>query len=484
MFSNFQKGSSCDKDITMNDFPKATAIANSFPSFDALMAHLDSVGLFHMDLRLTRTEDALKKLVPTTKMQVVQVLGTNGKGSTCTFLAGLAQGHGLCTGLYTSPHFVSPRERIRINGHMLPESLWLELGNSIHTVAPTLTYFEFLTVLAFMAFDRAGVQLAIMEAGLGGRHDATTALPVNLLCYTPIAMDHETVLGDTLAEIASDKADAIRQGAPVLTGPQKPEAMACLEQTAAQKGSVLWGSESNTLDLGDQIAQIPLGLRGPHQQHNARLALAAWRYLAGQNHWPVKEATERTALRTAFVPGRLQYVPATHGHDAGLRAQAASAGLSAQAASAGLSTQGASAPLPALILDGGHNPHGLQALATALKASNTTLQAVIFSCLADKNFAGMLGPLLQVAGSAPIFVPTIPNNPRATPAAQLVALMGPQAQTVQSLPQALALATALCAQPTAPPHKGVLICGSLYLLAEFFRLYPQYLSPLHCEEPV
>ncbi|MEG2172787.1 MAG: bifunctional folylpolyglutamate synthase/dihydrofolate synthase [Desulfovibrionaceae bacterium] len=420
---------------TLSPKPASTS---AFSSFSELMAYLSSVGLFHMDLRLNRTQSALALLVPQPRMHMVQVLGTNGKGSTCTFLAALGRAHGLCTGLYTSPHFVSPRERIRINGQMLPEATWLELGNSIHAVAPTLTYFEFLTVLACYAFQQAGVELAIMEAGLGGRHDATTALPVSMLCYTPIAMDHETVLGDTLTEIATDKAAAIRHGMPAITGPQHPTALQCLQQAAASAGSPL-------IQVHEPLpTDIQIRMRGAHQADNARLALGTWRELLRTGclgKTTSDHATMRHALQEAFIPGRLQYIPATDS-------------------------------APALWLDGGHNPHGLYALNQALHHEQSRAGAIVFSCLADKNIDGMLPPLRELAGNSPIFVPTIADNPRACPGAELARRIGSQATATESLSAAFAKA---CQTVKGTPHPCVLVCGSLYLLGEFFTMHPDYL---------
>lgn len=411
-----------------------------------------------MDLRLNRTHEALAALLPQHTMRVVQVLGTNGKGSSSTFLAALGRAHGLRTGLYTSPHFVSPRERIRINGHMLSEELWLRWANTIHPLAPTLTYFEFITVLAICAFQEAGVELAIMEAGLGGRHDATSALPVDMLCYTPIAMDHESVLGDSLAAIAADKADAMRQGAPVVTGPQEPEALNILQSKATSTGCPLLYVGTSADDATAHAAsgmtcvfpELPARhwrMHGLHQQTNARLALAAWQHLASLHGWNTQpNSHERTqnALEQAFIPGRLQYIPAQHG-------------------------------LPALLLDGGHNPHGLTALAKALRQHSAPPQAIIFSCLADKNIAGMIQPLRELAGAAPIIVPTITDNPRACPSTELVTHIGPQAMAVGTLQEALARARAIVSD-LQPQQSYVVLCGSLYLLSELYTLYPAFLE--------
>ena len=142
-----------------------------FSDFTHIEQHLDSLGLFHMDMGLDRMRHALSALgLVRPPFVTVQVLGTNGKGSTASFLASLCAAHGLRAGLYTSPHFVSPTERIRIDGRPWPQELWAAQANKVMDAAPALTYFEFLTVLALLAFAEERVDVAILEAGLGGSH--------------------------------------------------------------------------------------------------------------------------------------------------------------------------------------------------------------------------------------------------------------------------------------------------------------------------
>ena len=244
-----------------------------FCSLQDVLRHLDALGLFHMDLGLDRMRRVLRALkLERPPFVVVQVAGTNGKGSTSAFLGALCAAHGCRTGLYTSPHFVSPEERIRINGTPVPGTAWPGPANRIVAASgEELTYFEFLTVLALLLFREAGVEVAILEAGLGGRHDATTAVTADIVCFTPIAMDHAAVLGPTLGDSARDKAGAIRSGAPVLTAPQFPAAAQALTAAATACGAEL--SAAPPLPPG----WLPhLGLAGAHQLINAGLALAAW----------------------------------------------------------------------------------------------------------------------------------------------------------------------------------------------------------------
>lgn len=418
-----------------------------FHNFQEVLAHLDGLDLFHMDMRLDRMRRALAALDLThPPFTVVQILGTNGKGSTAAFLASLCAAHGCKTGLYTSPHFVSPEERIRVNGQPLPGETWTAHANAIMAVAPPpggLTYFEFLTVLALLLFREEGVDVAVLEAGLGGRHDATTAVAADLLCYAPIALDHKDVLGSTLAAIAGDKAAAVRGPVPLCTVPQFPEAARCLEEAARAHNAPLYQAEALS------AAWIPrLGLAGPHQMVNAGLALTAWRQLAPLLDRQADDAAAQAeGLARAFLPGRLQSVPGTEDYSA-------------------------------LLLDGAHNPHGMRALLRALdylEQSGVRPAGAIFSCLGDKDWRTSALMLKHRLGAAPLFIPAL-DNPRAAdvrevaaacdslPPATAVPLAGPRA-----LPKALAAARRL--EGTAP-ERPILLTGSLYLLAEFFTLFP------------
>lgn len=432
--------------------PQPSAREGQSPShalrdFAAVQDFLDELGLFHSDFALCRMEKALAALGLDQHLPfaVVQIVGTNGKGSTATFLAALAQSHGVRTGLYTSPHFVTPRERVRIDGVMLEAESWPPLARKVHAAAPDLTYFEFLTVLALLAFAEDGVQLVVLEAGLGGHYDATTAVPAELVCFTPIDLDHEKVLGDTVTAVASDKAYAARPGCLMLSGPQPPEALAVLQQRARDLDLSLLNADAGL------PADLRLGLEGPHQKDNARLALTAWTRLARLHNWPVREQAVREGLSTARIAGRFQRAP--------LRAPASPD------------------PVP-LILDGGHNAHGLKALAQALREADLHPRALIFACLGDKNLSAMLPLVLDMAGTAPIYTPTIHDNERALDGTALAAALGPpQALPMPRLHSALAAARQTSPPPGVDPSSApVVVCGSLYLLGEFFTLCPHWLE--------
>ncbi|ABM27506.1 bifunctional folylpolyglutamate synthase/dihydrofolate synthase [Desulfovibrio desulfuricans] len=479
-----------------------------FRTYDDVVAHLEGLGLFHMDFGLDRMHAALAALDLTRPpYAVAQVVGTNGKGSTSTFLASIAQAHGLRTGLYTSPHFLTPRERIRIDGRMLEADLWPLLGNRILDAGgANLTYFEFLTVLGALAFREAGVDMAVIEAGLGGTWDATTALAADILCVTPIGLDHQHVLGPTITAIATDKAGAMREGHMALTAPQCDEALSAIEQAAATRGTRLVQAATTTTLPSD----AHLGLAGPHQRDNATLALAAWRTIAATRGWTPSEAAERHGLASAHIAGRFQRVevrlsdlPVAGVLPAGFHpsdthptrihpADTCPSGncpsgdcpagpppdVSIPSSIEDTPDADTTNPPPCrslpFVLDGAHNIHGLTALRTALEAQGLRPAAVIFSCLADKDTEALVPLLHDIAAGAPVIVPTIADNERAADGATLARRMGPNARAVPRLHDALREAARLAGDATV--KRPVLLCGSLYLLAEFFTLRPDLLE--------
>ncbi len=472
-----------------------------FKTLEDLQAHLDSLGLFRMKPGLERISAVLARLgLLRPPFLVIQVVGTNGKGSTSSFLAYLAQSRGLNTGLHTSPHFVSFRERIRMFGatagpghreassygslarpdslehSFMPEESLLQAANEVMRAGGAeLSYFEFLTALALAAFRLEKVEVAVLESGLGGLFDATTAIKADYVVFTPIAMDHCDVLGSTLAAIARDKAGAMRPNRPAFSCAQPPEARLAMEETAAHNGVelVFYGPESLE-ELPEAIisGRRRMRLRGGHQMENAALALSAWREIARREHLPgphgpegeeLLRMKEEEALVFTRLPGRFQVVPPQVGY-----------------------------PLtrPSLLLDGAHNTHGMAALGLELARQGIAPGAVVFACLADKDPSALAANLRALSGG-PVFVPNIRDNPRAMPAEDLAQIVGMGAVPTPDLAEALQRAVAHVLwrhaaealqetneQPLleklekCPP---VLICGSLYLLGEFFTLFPELL---------
>jgi dihydrofolate synthase/folylpolyglutamate synthase len=411
-------------------------------TFAEFSAYLDRLGLFHMDLTLDRVREFARRAgLGRPPFAVAHVLGTNGKGSTSTFLESIAREHGLKTGLYTSPHFLSFRERIKVGGRMLPEERWVCLANRAMSISGDLglTYFELLTCMAVLAFAEDGVELAVMEAGLGGRYDAVSAFETDLTLFTPIGMDHMHILGNTLEEIAADKADAMPQregGGLAVTGWQEPEALVVLRSVAERKAARLL--------LADWLAVLPDGLRlnlpGPHQRQNALLALAGWRLITTALGREPDALAEARGLERAFIPGRLQHCP------------------------------GVSGVSPDLLLDGAHNEPGLRALLVAVEELHPRPVALLFSCLKDKDLLAM-APLAARLTDGPILVTGLPGCERSRDPVEMGTIFADLGRETRAFPDPEA-ALAGAATFNGP----VLACGSLYLLAALYTKRPECLE--------
>ncbi|WP_415712809.1 bifunctional folylpolyglutamate synthase/dihydrofolate synthase [Maridesulfovibrio sp.] len=400
-----------------------------FKNFVEFSAYLDDLGLFHMDLSLGRMEGFVRNWGGKSCFPVIHVVGTNGKGSTSSYLTSIACEHGLKVGTFTSPHFVTPRERITVNGTMLSEEEWCELANQVLEIAPQagLTYFELLTCMALVAFKNNGVDLAVMEAGLGGRFDATNTVDPDLTVFTPIGLDHEKVLGATIDLIAADKADAMRENGIAVTAVQVPEASTVLAARAAELGCKL-----HTIADLDPVADLRPSLAGEHQRENAQLAVAAWRLFCGKSGVEFDADKVRSGVAKAFIAGRLQIVDSDRTY----------------------------------ILDGAHNSHAFDALETELKHSDVKPDVIIFSCMKDKNLGPVKETLLRLTDGA-VIACGIENNERAYPYKELAEVLGARVKAAANIDEALAMLNS--------GDRTVLICGSLFLLAAFYTRYPDFL---------
>ncbi len=411
-----------------------------FTTFTQVLQFLKERGQFHMDLSLHRVHNALEMLDLTNPpFPIVQLVGTNGKGSTAAFLESVARAHGLRTGLYTSPYFISPEESICLDGQGLNSKQWPALATKIHAKAPDLTHFEFLTVLAMLAFTEAKVDVAIIEAGLGGQYDATTALPRHVLCVTPISMEHEKMLGPTLQDIAKHKAMAMAAQMQVFSAKQESLVQNILAEYAQE-----CGAHFCPVDVESMLPKkVALGLFGAHQRENATLAVAAWQALDAQFFQVYNKEKMLQGLAQAFISGRFQRIDLDIG---------------------------------TCIVDGAHNVAGLQSLHAALQdyisLQYAAPKAIVFSCLADKNWQAMLSHIRHIqkfcSENCSIFIPAQAVKERAMNQMQreqmAQALGGILCENVN---QAVQRACAVKAQKQQP----VLVFGSLYLLGEFFAAY-------------
>ncbi len=390
-----------------------------------------------MDLGLGRVENCLDGLeLRRPKYAVVQVVGTNGKGATSAYLANLAAAHGLRAGLFTSPHFVHPRERIRIvdpgSDRVVSEIQWLEAANAClqntGTEGPQrLTYFELLTAMAAYVFQQAKVDLAVFEAGLGGTYDATSALGHDLLVLTRIGLDHEAILGPTLEAIATDKSGAMRPQDRIASALQRP----VVEKVLRQQADANYASIS-FLDKPEKPSYNYL-------DSSFALASAAWQNLSAQFQWPDNKDTYAPARGATRLSGRLQLVEASHTY-------------------------------PRLLLDGAHNADGLEALRAYLHTTLEPPKAIIFTSMRDRPIE-RLAPLVLTLGECMILVPRLPHNARAWDPIELAPHLGPDARPCDDLIDALNTAQYVCG------NSGLcVVCGSLYLLGDFFKLHPELLD--------
>lgn len=397
----------------------------------SLETWVESLGMFRMELGLDRMTRIMRRLgLEKPPFAAIQILGTNGKGSTSVFVEALARLNGVKTGLFTSPHFVSCRERILVNGKQAAVEDWLLAADEIFRVldaAPDLTYFEFMTVAALLVFRARGVEVAIFEAGLGGRNDATTAIPVMAQALTPVAMDHAAIIGPTITDIAKDKL-AAKRCADFYTGRQFPQ----VAHLAAEAGARCISSLS-----------IPFSpsLAGRHQLDNFQLAVAVWQALAKKLGWPDTVDSRLKAAREAFLPGRLQFVSANSAHTG-------------------------------LILDGAHNPHSQILLAAELSEMKIRPAKIIFSCLADKNWRPGLAILAKTWPDASFVIPQLANAraEKADSISNFLNMASPGRAKAFYGQNAMRDALNYCGNASQ-----TLITGSFYLLAEFYKLFPEHL---------
>lgn len=415
---------------------------------DAVLERLMTLHPKVIDLTLDRVERLLAALDhPEARIPpVIHVAGTNGKGSTLAMIrAGLEAG-GARVHAYTSPHLARFHERIRLAGELITEEALTGLLDECEAAnrgAP-ITFFEITTAAAFLAFARTPAEWTLLEVGLGGRLDATNVVArPRLTVITPVSIDHQQYLGDTLAEIAGEKAGIIKRGVPVVVGPQQPEAMAVIEARAARLGAPLiahgqhWhvGAEGGRLIFQDEggLLDLPLpALPGPHQIVNAGAALAALRHLGGG------EAACEAAVTRVVWPARMQRLRT--------------------------GPLVADAPGIELWLDGGHNPAGGEAVAATLAALPPRETFLICGMLDTKDVAGYLRFVGRQAQA--LWAVSIPGEAHTLPAGatrDIAASVGIDAHEASSVGAALSAIAAL------HPRARVLICGSLYLAGQVLK---------------
>ncbi len=406
----------------------------------------------YRDFNLERVRELLRRvgdphLGPTT----VQVAGTKGKGSTTAMVASVLSAAGHRVGRYTSPHLHTMRERIAIDGEAIGEDAFAEgtdaLQEAVAEVNALARYgristFEVLTALAFLTFAQAGVTHSVVEVGLGGRLDATSVVDPAACAITNVSLDHTDVLGDSLAQIAGEKAAIIKQGAPVVSGPQPTEVLEVVERVASARSApltlvgrdVTWG-DSRRDALGQRFTvrtagneyDLSIPLLGAHQRENAAIAVAVCESLGDTGVALPHDAVIHGLARVSW-PGRLE----TLSRD------------------------------PVVVADGAHNPYSIRCLLSAVKESfNFERAVVVFGATRTKNVGGMIDELTRLPATV---VVTQSRHPRSAGVLELSAEVASRGVTVE---QSEDVASALAiARRMAGKNDLVLVTGSLFVVAE------------------
>jgi dihydrofolate synthase / folylpolyglutamate synthase len=422
--------------------------------YDAALQYLLSLGheTLAIKLGLRNTKLLLNSLNnPQHSFPAVQIAGTNGKGSTASFLDSICRHAGIRTGLYTSPHLESITERIKIGGSEISREDFAKCATTVRDAANRLlrtgdiealpTFFEHLTAIALLAFRDARVEFAILETGLGGRLDATTAVEASVCAITDIGFDHEEYLGNTIESIAAEKAAIIHEGSTAVIAPQRFEALKvildrCKEVNVTPVFKCSGRIEEVSLDgrckvtfetPNDKYEDVWLGLRGRHQTENAGVAIQLAEVLQARGLRITRQAIVG-GLETASHPGRLELFGAK----------------------------------PAILLDGAHNPSGAQSLQEFLQKFIYHPLTIIFGTMRDKRIDQIAEYLFPLADD---LILTEIDNPRSASSITLLdvakKLRLTNVTTTTTSREALKLAI-----EKTPAHGVICITGSLYLIGE------------------
>lgn len=402
-----------------------------------------------MDLKLERVAEALRLCgSPERRFPAIHIAGTNGKGSTAAFLHSMLSAAGYRVGLFTSPHLIDFCERIRLGLTWISKQEVIDevatIRAQVESAGVRLTPFEMMTVLAFGAFARAGVDIAVVEVGLGGRLDATNVLMPLVSVITRIGLDHQAYLGSTVTDIAREKGGIIKPGVPVVIGTSDEESQTILCVLARACGSAAYvlgqdffvqaghDEQMHYRGIHRRIPDLYLGLRGRFQYNNAALALAVLDLI--QSSFPVSENQIHQGLRTARWPGRLDIV----------------------------------AEQPLVVLDGAHNPQALDTLLAELpEVLRGKRVKLLFAVMRDKDWHTMVPMLAKIVTEV---VVTKVRQARAEDPAALEAAFAPfcAVRVIEDAPMA-------CRQliNIAGPDEAILVTGSLFLVGEVYPLFSQ-----------
>ena len=310
---------------------------------------------------------------PERSYPTIHVTGTNGKGSTIAFMRQLFAGHGRKTGSFTSPHMISIHDRICINGQPIASADFIRLGQEVQKMEQELlkshdqlSYFEILTLIAFLYFKEQEVDLALIEVGIGGLLDTTNVIMGDIAVISSVGLDHQETLGRSLTAIAEQKTGIFKPGRPAVIGPLPEEARLVCEQRAEELGTELYQYD-RYFSLTNQsfsnstmaLSNLELGLKGAYQEENAALALQAFLLFMQQQGWEIDSAKIRTALQETRWAGRLEEAS------------------------------------PGIYLDGAHNLPALQRLVEFIQSQNDKECLLLFGALKRKDYGAMLAYLRE-----------------------------------------------------------------------------------------
>lgn len=423
---------------------------------EALM-YISSHARFGLKPGLTRTKQLLACLGhPEANLRFVHVAGTNGKGSTCAYLAEVMQCAGYVTGLYTSPYLSAFADRMSIDGKSIADNELVTYAGRIREVMlgdPVLqedppTEFEITTALSFLYFSAHAVQIVILETGLGGRFDATNVVTKEISVITNVSYDHTEILGTRLEEIAYDKAGIISPQVPIITATQgiayevirrvaNEQNANCLVmgrdfRTVVEETSGTRGQRFSYFGVGHDYVGLQLRMLGPHQVQNAAVALCALECLMDRG-WTIDDHAIRQGFAQTRWPGRLEVV---QDH-------------------------------PLVVLDGAHNPAGARALAVALSVIGIKQYVLVVGAMKDKDIMGIIQAVSQGAVYVVTMQSMVKRAASATQIGEIARQCLPPTVVVEAVgPVGPSLKRALFIAQSMGPDIGVCVMGTLYAVAE------------------
>ncbi|HIJ95582.1 MAG TPA: bifunctional folylpolyglutamate synthase/dihydrofolate synthase [Desulfuromonadales bacterium] len=376
---------------------------------------------------------------PERTFRSIHVVGTNGKGSTAAFLTSILSCSGLRTAQFSSPHLIRFTERFRINGSEYPADKLAVILKTVLEAAPEeATFFEITTALSCAVFCEERVEIAVVEAGMGGVSDATAALAAEMTIVTPIALDHAEYLGETLVEIAREKAAIIEPRTPVISAAQSDEVLLQIQQQCRVGGNLLrvfgpdfsadWNQQSGLDYRGSSRAfgNLKPGIPGRYQSQNAAVALAAAEQLIAHGTH-ISEAACVNGIATAHWPGRMELI----------------------------------AGAPPLLLDGAHNPAGAAALAEALADYAPARILLVTGACADKDIRTIYVPILPLVAQIYTVSPAVERALDDTALSRIFSDMGRASRCCGAVVSGIQTARA-----DSRPGDLILVCGSLFLVGE------------------